>query len=88
VVVRVDTDADGYLRLADPYDPGWRATIDGEPTAVFAADHYLRAVYVPAGRHEVVFTFDALRVRWPRYASLAALLAMLLWIAGPPWRRR
>lgn len=86
VVVDVDTAAEGYLRLADPYDPGWRATVDGEPSAVLPADHYLRAVFVPAGRHEVVFTFDAPRVRWPLRVSLTALLAIAaLAVAG---RRR
>jgi hypothetical protein len=84
VVVRVSSPADGYLRLADPYDPGWRATVDAEPSPVYAADHYLRAVHVPAGEHEVVFTFDAPRVVWPPRASLLALLAIGTLLARRP----
>lgn len=80
VVVRVQTDADGYLRLADPYDAGWRATVDGYQTEVYAADHYLRAVYLKPGDHEVVFTFDGARVLWPRHVSLLTLLA-IGWLA-------
>ncbi|MBK8101117.1 MAG: YfhO family protein [Planctomycetes bacterium] len=87
VVVSVTTPADGYLRLADPYDPGWRATIDGEPTPLYPADHYLRAVYVPAGSHEVVFTFDAPRVVWPPRIGGAALAMILLLLAWPRRRR-
>jgi hypothetical protein len=87
VVVAVRTSHDGYLRLADPYDAGWRATVDGAPTPVFAADHYLRAVFVPAGAHEVVFTYDAPRVLWPERLALLALLVVVgLWFA--PLRRR
>lgn len=87
VVLLVDAPHDGYVRLADPYDPGWRATLDGTTVPVYAADHYLRAVYVPAGQHEVVFTYDRLTVRWPRWVSLAALLAALLLYTGWPRRR-
>ncbi|MCA8977382.1 MAG: YfhO family protein [Planctomycetes bacterium] len=88
VVIAVAADADGYLRLADPYDAGWTATVDGIDAPVLPADHYLRAVYVGPGRHEVVFRYDSLRVRWPRYVSLAALLAVLLLASGWLGRRR
>ena len=45
------------------------------------ADHYLRAVYVQAGEHRLVFTYDGARVVWPLRLSLVALLAVLaaLW---------
>lgn len=78
VVVRVQTEADGYLRLADAWDAGWRATVDGKDIKIHIADHYLRAVYVPPGEHEVVFTFDAPRVVWPPRISFVALLAIVL----------
>lgn len=88
VVLRVRCDADGYVRLADPYDAGWRVTVNGEPRPVLAADHYLRAVYVGAGEHEVVFTYDAFRTRWPRYTSLIALLAIAVLVSGRGSHRR
>ncbi|MEZ6037280.1 MAG: hypothetical protein R3F29_07350 [Planctomycetota bacterium] len=80
-VVRVTTAAPGYLRLADPWDPGWRATLDGEATELFVADHFLRAVHVPAGEHEVVFAYDTARVVWPLRLTLLAWLVVgaLLW---------
>ncbi|MBX3465121.1 MAG: YfhO family protein [Planctomycetes bacterium] len=82
VVVRVRNDRDGYLRLADPHDAGWRARVDGAPATVYVADHYLRAVHLPAGAHEVVFTYDAPHVVWPRRLSGLALGAclLLLWL--------
>ncbi len=84
VVVRVRTDAAGYLRLADPWDAGWRATRNGAPTPIFVADHHLRAVHVPAGEHEVVFTYDGWQVVWPLRATLLAY-ALALWLL---WRGR
>jgi hypothetical protein len=87
VVIQVNTLTDGYLRLADPYNAGWRATIDRNQTEVYVADHYLRAVYVKPGEHEIVFTFDNARVLWPRHLSLLALVA-ILWLATGLQRRR
>ncbi len=84
VAITVSNAADGYLRLADPYDAGWTATVDGTATMVYVADHYLRAVYLPAGDHEVVFRYDAARVVWPERLSLLALLAVLLLFVGLP----
>lgn len=85
-VVQVRSDAAGYLRLADPWHAGWRARLDGRDVPVFVADHYLRAVFVPAGEHEVVFTFDQPVVVWPLRLTLLAWLAALGLLASG-WRR-
>ena len=81
VELLVRTSHDGYVRLADPYDAGWRVAVDGANAPLYVADHYLRAVYVEAGEHRLVFTYDGARVVWPLRLSLVALLAVLaaLW---------
>lgn len=75
--IRVITPAAGYLRIADPWDPGWTAAIDGTPTRLYAADHHLRAVYVPAGTSTVTLCHDGMRVVWPQRIALGALLLIL-----------
>jgi hypothetical protein len=57
VFLSADMAADGYVVLADVYYPGWQATVNGERTAVYRANSILRAVYVPAGQHTIVFSF-------------------------------
>jgi hypothetical protein len=57
VVVHTTTDAAAWLVLSDTWFPGWRARIDGVETPVLRAHHAFRAVAVPAGRHEVEFSF-------------------------------
>lgn len=37
---------------------GWKATVDGQPAEIGRANYVLRAMRLPAGKHEVVMTFD------------------------------
>lgn len=53
LVVGVDAAADAFLVLSDVFDPGWQVTIDGAAIPSWRADGCLRALAVPAGRHEV-----------------------------------
>lgn len=39
------------------YQPGWKVTIDGKQVDYFRADWILRAMRIPAGKHEIVFEF-------------------------------
>jgi len=45
------------LRLAVPYYPGWRVTVDGANAGLLVVDYALMGVVVPAGDHEVRFDF-------------------------------
>ncbi|MBN1429676.1 MAG: YfhO family protein [Anaerolineae bacterium] len=49
--------ADAYLVLSDAWYPGWEATIDGAPTDILRANGLFRAVRVPEGEHQIVFTY-------------------------------
>ncbi|MDR1896469.1 MAG: YfhO family protein, partial [Prevotellaceae bacterium] len=40
------------------YEHGWKAFIDGKQTDCFRTDWILRAINVPAGKHEIVFRFE------------------------------
>jgi len=88
VALQVTTTMPGYLRLADPYDPGWTVTVNGKPEQILVADHYLRAVYLPAGEHELVFRYNGATVGWPRYLSLMGLLLLVVGSGLASWRPR
>ena len=47
----------GMVIAAEPYFPGWRATVDGRPAQVFETYNLLRGVVVEGGIHQVVFTY-------------------------------
>jgi Bacterial membrane protein YfhO len=71
VEVTVGTATDGLLVLADPWYPQWRVTVDGKPATLLRVDHTLRGVRVPAGTHQVVFTYQD-RAMWLGAALTAA----------------
>ena len=66
---------DGYVVLADTTYPGWRATVDGVPVPIYAANGLFRAVFVRNGSHRVTFEYQPRSVE--RGAAItAATLAL------------
>lgn len=57
-IITTDSDAEGYLVVADSFDPGWSAALDGTPVPIRPANVNFRAVLVPAGRHTVEFRYE------------------------------
>jgi hypothetical protein len=56
-VLKVQTTAPAVVVLNDAFYSGWRATLDGAETPILAANHAVRAVAVPPGAHEIIFTY-------------------------------
>jgi uncharacterized membrane protein YfhO len=48
-------------RVGKPPPPRWTATVDGREVPIYLAANALKAIEVPAGNHEVVFTYSS---RW------------------------
>lgn len=92
IVWQVETDAPRLLVLSEVYYPaGWEAELDGEPVPIHRANHLLRAVPVPAGRHTLVLRFapvshEASVLVAGTTTALVYLGALLL--IGLAWRRR
>ena len=84
--VEVDADNQGdaptYLVLADTFDPGWSATLDGQPAPIRPAFAAFRAVLLPPGRHRVAFAYEPAGFRVGLLLTAAGLTlaaACLLW---------
>jgi hypothetical protein len=58
--VRVDVNvkSPSLLVLTDAVYPGWTATIDGQLAPIYATDAAFRGVFVPAGQHQVDFSYE------------------------------
>ncbi|HEX6790474.1 MAG TPA: hypothetical protein VF247_04110 [Candidatus Krumholzibacteria bacterium] len=91
---QVALDRPGLLVVSEVYYPDWKATVDGAPAEVLRANHVLRAVALPAGRHEISFHYDSSRVREAAAISITTFALTLLagaaaWLfrrKGAPWK--
>ena len=64
------------------YPEGWKAYIDGTEKPVLRADYVLRALSLPAGSHEVRFTFEPASYSTGTKVSLASSLIFFFLAAG------
>ncbi|MBX7098040.1 MAG: YfhO family protein [Myxococcaceae bacterium] len=71
--------------LNDAFAAGWSATVDGAPAELLRANGVARAVALPAGQHQVVFTY---RTPGLRSGFALALLALLGFAAALVLERR
>lgn len=86
--IETDNSSDGLLVVSDTYYPGWRVRIDESDAEVLRANHTMRAVRVPAGRHLVSFKFAPRSFWFSVDASLTALVVLLVIPAYRRWRRK
>ena len=84
VVIDATTRSAAYLVLADAWFPGWQVRVDGAEQPLWRADHALRAVWLPPGRHQVEFRYApaSFRVGLLVSALTALVVAGLLWAPG------
>jgi hypothetical protein len=83
VLVMVKSPNSGFLVLSDTYYPGWKATVDGQPSTILRANGTMRAVFVTAGEHWVRFVFEPFTFRVGLLISIsAAVLAAILVVIG------
>jgi len=79
-VIRVGAPSPGIAVLADTFDPGWKATLDGMLCPILRANGVFRGVATPAGIHEIVFEYRPVSFLVGMWVSLASLA--LLTLAG------
>ena len=87
----VSSDKGGVLVFSEVYYPGWTATIDGQPAELGRVNYILRALRVPAGKHQVKLAFFPKSVNTTETIAYVAYVVLLLIIVGglyDTWRRK
>ncbi len=85
-VFQVQRKQSGWTVFSEVVYPGWKVWVDGKRTALLTANHVFRTVYVPAGEHEVRFSYEP--VWWtPIRAGLCLWLLSVLALVWRPWRQ-
>ena len=88
VTLRATLEQPSLVVLGDQWAPGWSVAIDGRPARALQADMVLRGVVVPAGRHEVVWSYRVPGLRAGAALSGAGLLAVIAWAGALVVRSR
>ena len=81
----------GVVVFSEIYYPGWTATIDGNPAELGRVDYVLRALKVPAGKHQIVLTFKPKSINTTEtiaYIAGVVLLLALLMVCYVEWKKR
>ncbi|WP_224490359.1 hypothetical protein [Robertkochia flava] len=74
---------DGIAVFSEMFYPhGWEVSIDGSETGHFRVDYALRALFVPAGDHEIVFEFKPEVVQTGTTIALMSNLLLFLCFLG------
>jgi uncharacterized membrane protein YfhO len=68
----------GVTLLADSFDSGWKARLDGKRCPILRANGIFRGVATPAGKHEIVFTYRPLSFLTGTVLSFGALALLSL----------
>ncbi len=84
----VTSAAAGWLVVLESFDPGWRATVDGEPVEVEQADFAFQAIRIPAGTSAVELAYRPPEVLWGAAASGVTTAAILAVVVADGVRRR
>ena len=64
------------------YAEGWQASIDGQPVEISRANYVLRSLEVPAGDHEIVFSFKPKVYYYGNTVTTASSILILLLVLG------
>lgn len=76
VRVEVEMMAPGFLFISDTFYPGWKAIVDGSEHEIIRTDGAFRSVYLPRGKHAVVFAYRPASWYWGMAVSAMALVLM------------
>jgi hypothetical protein len=86
--IRYHAASPSLLRLSLPYYPGWRATVEGKQLPIVHVDLALMGLVVPAGDHELQFSFRSDAFRIGVAISLAGVILCTLLVAASARSRR
>ena len=70
------------LFLSDNYYPGWQGFVDGKETKIYRADYTFRAIILPKGLHDIVFSYYPASFVLGIKIFFAALALLILSVLG------
>lgn len=90
MTLKVSAPSEAFLVTSEIFYPlRWQAILDGRPVFTQEVNGLIRGVRIPAGEHELTFTYDRSDFDKGRYVSLAAFgVAVVIVVGGVVAARR
>ena len=76
ITCTVNTPHSGFLVLTDNWHPDWKVFVDGEEQKLYRANYIFRAVFVDAGKHEVMFRYIS------KHFNIGTIISMIAFIVS------
>jgi len=78
VLITTSTASNSLLVLSDNYYPGWRAYVDEKETIIYRANYTLRAIFLPKGKHSIIFKYQPESLKIGIIISLVSLTILAI----------
>jgi hypothetical protein len=80
ILLITTTDQPAFLVVADSYTAGWQARVDQQKVPIYPANFNQRAVFLPAGEHQVEFRYCPLSFQLGLFITcLTGLFWLIIW---------
>ena len=79
ITVSARMETPGLLVLADSWNSGWNAAVNGHPAPILCANHAIRGVVLPAGVNNVEFRYFPVSLKWGLYLAGIAAAVIAGW---------
>ncbi|MCL4353600.1 YfhO family protein [Patescibacteria group bacterium] len=86
IIVNANAANNSLLFLSDTYYPGWQAFVDGKKTKIYKADYAFRSIFIPKGKHLIVFKYAPLSFKLGLDLSIASLIIFLIYLSAKRFR--
>jgi hypothetical protein len=79
-ILELASEREAVLTVANPFFPGWRMWLDGQPARLTASPGDAMRLPVPPGRHRVEIAYEPVSFRLGLAAAASALFAALVFL--------
>jgi uncharacterized membrane protein YfhO len=79
ITLSLDMQTPGLVVLADLWDTGWKAYLNGTLVPILRTNHAIRGVVVPPGQGKLVFLYQPNSFTWGVRLAAFASLVLIVW---------
>jgi uncharacterized membrane protein YfhO len=88
ITLRLNMKTPGLVVLADLWDKGWRAAVDGAPVSIVRVNHALRGVPAPEGAQLLRFDYQPASFTLGLWLAGLAMLSLVCWVGSAARKRQ